>query len=81
MNQHKSIGGVGVARHESITEGRVLEACESAAFDLSYLGFCLACGADADSVEPDAERYICVECGESAVMGADNVMLAIERCP
>ena len=81
MNQRRSIGGVGIARHESITEDRVLEACESAAFDLSYPGFCLDCGADADGGEPDAERALGAAGGESAVMGADNVLLAIARCP
>jgi len=31
-------------------------------------GFCLACGAEASGVEPDARRYICEECGAPRVV-------------
>lgn len=50
-----------------ITYKRVLEAIE----EDNNTGFCLACGAEASCVEPDAERYECDECGNHNVMGAE----------
>lgn len=38
-------------------------------------GFCLACGADAYGVEPDARGYECEECGEPRVYGAEELLL------
>jgi hypothetical protein len=42
--------------HESLTIARIVEAVEDAQTSLSNPGFCLACGDDAEGVEPDAER-------------------------
>jgi hypothetical protein len=52
---------------------RVLEALEQD----EYQGFCLACGADAYGVEPDAENYECEECGKAQVFGAEQVLCII----
>lgn len=38
-------------------------------------GFCLACGAEADCVEPDARRYKCAACGEPQVYGAEEILM------
>ena len=38
-------------------------------------GFCVACGAWADAVEPDAERYRCETCGQMQVFGAEQLVL------
>lgn len=38
-------------------------------------GFCLACGEEAYSVEPDATKYECECCGEREVYGAHNVLI------
>ena len=38
-------------------------------------GFCLACGEDADGVEPDAEAYPCHHCGAAKVYGAENLLI------
>ena len=50
---------------------------ESEARELSdeYAGFCLACGDQADGVEPDARRYECANCGESRVYGLEELAL------
>ena len=40
-----------------------------------YMGFCLACGAPAYGVEPDARRYLCEACGEPRVYGAEELCL------
>ena len=61
--------------HASITEERVVEACKESMFGLGNAGFCLACGADAEGVEPDARNYTCEECGEEEVHGAEEVLL------
>ena len=39
------------------------------------LGFCLACGAEASGVEPDARRYRCESCGEPKVYGAEELLM------
>ena len=38
-------------------------------------GFCLACGAEAFGVEPDARKYRCEECDERAVYGAEELVI------
>ncbi len=38
-------------------------------------GFCLACGAEAYGVEPDARRYTCENCGQPKVYGAEELCL------
>lgn len=38
-------------------------------------GFCLACGDEAYSVEPDARNYTCESCGESKVFGASELLI------
>lgn len=40
-----------------------------------YLGFCLACGAEAHNVEPDARRYTCEACGAEKVYGLEELLL------
>ncbi|MGE0596220.1 MAG: hypothetical protein AB7P07_07640 [Hyphomonadaceae bacterium] len=44
-----------------------LEELEEA--DALMFGFCLACRAMCEACEPDAEQYICEDCGEAAVYG------------
>ena len=39
------------------------------------MGFCIACGCEADGVEPDAVRYPCEDCGEHKVYGAEELVL------
>ena len=38
-------------------------------------GFCLACGAEHDCVEPDARKYHCTDCGAHKVYGAEELAL------
>jgi predicted RNA-binding Zn-ribbon protein involved in translation (DUF1610 family) len=63
--------------HPSITVERVTEAVERECTSLDDPGFCLACGAEAEGVEPDAEQYACESCGEAAVYGAAEILVAI----
>jgi predicted RNA-binding Zn-ribbon protein involved in translation (DUF1610 family) len=49
----------------------IMEAAESG----EYIGFCTACGAEADGVEPDARKYECEECGANAVYGAEELLI------
>jgi DNA-directed RNA polymerase subunit RPC12/RpoP len=60
--------------HPSITPDRILAACESD----EYEGFCAACGAEAEGVEPDARKYVCATCGERAVYGAEELLIMTE---
>lgn len=41
----------------------------------NYEGKCLACGADAFNVEPDARKYDCECCGEKMVCGYEECLL------
>lgn len=61
--------------HPSITDERVIQACEAQTFGLDNPGFCLECGADAYGCEPDARNYECDECGERQVFGASEVLI------
>jgi hypothetical protein len=63
--------------HPSVTVERVQEAVESEMTTLDNPGFCLACGADAEGVEPDARNYECQVCGSHAVYGAEEVLMMI----
>ena len=63
--------------HPSITVARILDAVERHNTTLDDPGFCLACGADADGVEPDARNYSCEACGEQRVYGAEELLLRI----
>jgi predicted heme/steroid binding protein len=56
-----------------LTLDDVLQALEEDA----YLGFCLACGAQHDGIEPDARRYVCEECGAHRVYGAEEILLVM----
>jgi hypothetical protein len=38
-------------------------------------GLCVACGFVDDCVEPDAERYECVECESKAVYGIPQLLI------
>jgi predicted amidophosphoribosyltransferase len=62
--------------HPSVTPDRIAEACDRYHSSLDNPGFCIACGRDAEGVEPDARRYHCESCGLPAVYGAEE--LAIE---
>jgi predicted amidophosphoribosyltransferase len=53
-----------------------MDACERQMSSLDNPGFCLACGAEADGCEPDAENYECEACGEHQVFGADEILLS-----
>jgi hypothetical protein len=35
----------------------------------------MACGAEADGCEPDAQEYECEACGQHAVYGADQALI------
>jgi len=63
--------------HKSITAERVMAAVEDAQSTLSNPGFCIACGEDADGVEPDARRYECDCCGERGVYGAEELLMMV----
>ena len=61
--------------HKSITPDRILEAVERSQTSLDNPGFCVACGAEVDGVEPDARKYECEVCGERAVYGAEELLI------
>lgn len=56
-----------------ITLTRVMEAVEAD----DNLGFCLACGAEAYGVEPDARKYTCESCGKPKVYGAPEILMMV----
>jgi hypothetical protein len=63
--------------HKSITIDRVCDALERRNNSLDAPGFCIACGHDAEGVEPDAEEYECEGCGEKKVYGAEQLLFML----
>jgi hypothetical protein len=61
--------------HKSTTAQRVLAAVQAQTTSLDDPGFCLACGADAYGIGPDAYLYLCEACGERRVFGAEEILL------
>lgn len=45
------------------------------AFSDGSVGFCLACGEEADGVEPDARRYTCEACNQPKVYGLEELLM------
>jgi hypothetical protein len=58
-----------------LPENLTLEKIVAAVQEDDNLGFCIACGEPADSVEPDARKYQCDTCGALAVYGAEELLL------
>lgn len=48
--------------------------CEDAIADGS-MGLCIACGAEAYGVEPDARKYECESCSEPKVYGLEELVM------
>jgi len=63
--------------HPAITDDAIIEAIERRMTSLDNPGFCLACGAECDGVEPDARNYECEACGAKQVFGAEELLLGI----
>jgi hypothetical protein len=59
--------------HPSITPERVMQLVEQD----NNSGLCLACGEEANGVEPDARKYECESCGEHKVYGAQELLFHI----
>ncbi len=47
----------------------------AAAQAMDGTGFCVACGAEHDGIEPDACKYTCEQCGALAVYGAEEIIM------
>ena len=58
---------------KKVSEAEILAAVEAD----DNLGFCLACGAEAEGVEPDASKFPCGGCGERKVFGAEQLMFLL----
>jgi hypothetical protein len=56
---------------EKVSMDQIIAACQAD----DNRGFCLACGAEAFGVEPDARRYTCESCGEPRVYGAEELLI------
>ena len=54
-----------------VTVDQIMKALESG----DQVGFCLACGAEAYGVEPDARKYECEACGAKKVYGAEELLI------
>ena len=63
--------------HRDITLESVSQAVERSHASLDNPGFCIACGAEAEGVEPDARNCACESCGEPAVSGAEALLLQL----
>ncbi len=57
--------------HASLTTARIVRAVKRD----DGTGFCLNCGKTRKYCEPDAERYPCDKCKQSAVYGAEQLLI------
>lgn len=64
----------GVTIHRDVTLDAVMGAVRRHHSTLDNPGFCIACGCEADGVEPDAEKYECDSCGFPGVYGAQELL-------
>jgi len=60
-------------KKRAITIERVMEMCERD----EYEGICIACGEDAEGVEPDARKYECESCGKEKVYGCQELLFMV----
>lgn len=60
---------------KGLTIAKITKAAEGRLTRLEDPGFCLACGAEHEGIEPDARRYTCESCGEAKVFGAEELVL------
>ena len=63
--------------HPNITQDIILDAVKRQTFGLDNPGFCISCGEEDTSCEPDAVGNHCQSCGEHAVYGAEELMFHI----
>jgi hypothetical protein len=63
--------------HPTITEDRIMDACERRNMTLDNPGLCLICGNEQDGCEPDAREYQCEACGVFQVYGSDELLMEI----
>jgi len=71
------VTGTIIVAHDTITIDRVVELCERRSTSLEDPGLCVACGAEASNVEPDARGYKCETCGAMWVYGAEELLLML----
>ncbi len=60
--------------HKKVTDKAIFAAVDRWHQTTDNPGFCLACGAEAEGVEPDAREYECEACGEMQVFGAEELL-------
>lgn len=63
--------------HKSLTLDVLTEAAHRRMTTLDNPGFCTACGAEHDGIEPDAYNCECEVCGEECVQGAEELLLEL----
>lgn len=60
---------------KGLTIEMIVEGCQRSMFGTENIGYCLACGEEAYSCEPDAREYECEVCGRHKVYGAQEILL------
>jgi hypothetical protein len=63
--------------HKSLTNHMIADACYRRMRSLDNPGFCIECGCESGSCEPDAREYECEACGERQVYGAEELMMEL----
>jgi len=61
--------------HPRLTEEVILAAAQEQLFGVGNIGFCVKCGAESDQCEPDADEYLCDDCGSYTVYGACEIAM------
>lgn len=63
--------------HHTLTEAVICEAVERRMTTLDNPGFCIDCGLEHHSCEPDMRKGTCESCGARAVYGADELLFSL----
>lgn len=63
--------------HKSITQDRVVASVQLRMSSLENPGFCIICGEEAMSVDPDQRRGTCESCGLKGVYGDEELLQMI----
>ncbi len=63
--------------NNKISQELLLDAIEEAACSTYNPGFCKICGFEQDGCEPDAQNYVCENCGAEQVFGAEWLLMEV----
>jgi len=56
---------------------QLIDTVKDCTFGMANTGICVECGNAQDGCEPDAREYVCDDCGEPKVYGAEEIFMML----